>query len=177
VNNSVAFEIVKNCLDQAKNLFPFIATTPEISFSLTGTAAGKCEYQFSRNGKLKACRLNFNATAIQLNKDLFIHDTVPHEVAHFVVAQRFGNKVKPHGAEWRSICKALGGSGQRTHNLKLENRREQRRWLYRDSLGAIHQLSTIRHRRLQQGTTYRTLSSNALISRHGFISLYQAEKS
>jgi hypothetical protein len=53
--------------------------------------------------------------------------------------------------------------------LPLEKSRQQRLWLYRDSLGSQHTLTTIRHNRLQKGARYFIRASGAELNGNGFI--------
>lgn len=44
--------------------------------------------------------------------------TVTHEAAHLIVGLEGRNR-QPHGLQWQTIDKALGGTGQRCHTLEL----------------------------------------------------------
>ncbi|MFD2095656.1 SprT-like domain-containing protein [Corallincola platygyrae] len=146
--------------------FPHIT----ISFDLKGRAAGKVEYRCTLFGKMKQAHLRLNLDAYHLDKNFIESEVVPHEVAHLVCALLYPRKseVKPHGVEWKEICQILGGSGKATHALPLKKKFQQRKWLYRDSHGKEHSVSTTRHKRLQNGVQYhtRTLAS---ITKEGFI--------
>ena len=120
---------------------------PEISFDLRGMAAGQANYKENR---------------IRLNRELlgkytsdFIEQTVPHEYAHLVAYRKFGNRIRPHGKEWRSVMLALGAEPRRTHNYRVAPARKCRRFLYKcKCLGKDYQLSSIRHNRIKKGFHY-----------------------
>ncbi|RCU52723.1 hypothetical protein DU002_01800 [Corallincola holothuriorum] len=164
-------QAVISLLSCVEEHYPSVNVRPTYSFNLTGVAAGKCTTQFSLFGQLTHCHLEFNAKAIAADKAFFENETLPHEVAHFVIASLYGRSkaIRPHGPEWKRICIELGGSGARTHNLALKRSKQYRQWLYIDSNGHRHMLSTIRHRRVQSGTVYKARSSKATIEAKGFV--------
>lgn len=57
--------------------------------------------------------------------------TLRHEYAHFLVAERFGRRVKPHGAEWRAMMALLGEVPKVTHNYPVQRSRRARRIVLR----------------------------------------------
>ena len=115
----------------------------ELRFDLKGLSAG----QMVKRGRSFAIRYNLAMAAQQ--PDRFIHETVPHEVAHVVVNVCWG-RTRPHGDEWRSVMSHFGfEKASRCHEFEVEKlaSRSQRRWPYRCSC-TTHQLSTTRHNRV-----------------------------
>lgn len=168
-------EIAAHCLaliEQAKAWYPLpkkLLKNVEICCDLRGKASGKAEFYY-KFGRLSRSRLRFNLQAAQLDPDGMLSNTLPHEVAHLVV--RFLPKLfdqQPHGPHWQAICRRLGGNGQTYHQLSLTPARIYRRWHYRDTSGETHLLTTIRHRRIQQGRCYKVASTGAMIEASGWI--------
>lgn len=140
-----------------------------ITTDLRGRAAGKVEVVRRRTG-LESARLRLNLAAARLDWQEMVAETIPHEVAHLVVMslpRRFGQR--PHGPDWRQVCQTLGGKGAVRHSLPLHPARRTRLWRYLDSDGICHQLSSIRHQRLQQGGRYQVRTSGAWIEASGFV--------
>ncbi len=146
------------------------AQTTCIDTQLKGRAAGKFVYR--KLGWLSKPRLtlSFNLQAATLDPERMLGEVIPHELAHLAVALRYPNRrLRPHGPEWRALCLELGGSGEVYHRLDTTHAYRQRRWQYRDSLGALHQLTTTRHNRLQAGQRYRVNGSGAELSAAGLV--------
>jgi SprT protein len=80
-------------------------------------------------------------------------DTVPHEVAHFVVHELYGSRgIKPHGRQWRGVMEHFGADQGVTFNLDLEGvpQRQQRTHPYRCGC-RVHDVSSTRHNRVLRG--------------------------
>lgn len=106
-------KIITRCKEifaKAKELYGVDLSVVTVSFDLRGRPAGMA----SR----KAGRYYMKFNRDMLTREAFDHvynDTVPHEIAHIVCY------MKPelganHDAGWARVCRALGGSGARTHN-------------------------------------------------------------
>ena len=83
-------------------------------------------------------------------------DTVPHEVAHYIVDMRYRKRCQPHGAEWRDIMQLFGIAQPRAtsrHNLDGVPVRRQQRFHYICACQS-HEISTTRHRRILRGQQY-----------------------
>lgn len=117
-----------------------------IRFDLRGRAAG----QAGRKGLNYFMRFNKD---MMLNEgwDHLIKDTVPHELAHiicFANGSDFG-----HGLFWRRTCRELGGSGERCHTEAVTYAKG-RTYVYTSSTGYTVNLSEVKHRRIQAGSSY-----------------------
>lgn len=118
-----------------------------IDFNLRGAAAG--QYRV-RNGRPE----------IRYNPHLFaryfadnLANTVPHEVAHYIVDLVYGARnVKPHGVEWRQVMNTLGAPASRVHNYDLAGvpQRRVQRYTYACDCKK-HELSSTRHNRVLTG--------------------------
>lgn len=160
-------------LEQASNAYCLPASELsklEVSTDLRGRAAGKVEFKLSARRNIEKIRMRFNLEAANFSLEHMLEDVIPHEIAHLVVYLQNGTKTsRPHCNRWRQVCIALGGSGDVTHKLPLANARQQRRWLYQDTLGGEHSLSTVRHNRLQKGARYLLRVNGAEIAADGFV--------
>ena len=117
----------------------------DVRFDLAGSAAGMYCY------KAASRWLRFNPWVFAKDMRLHLADTVPHEVAHYAIHQRFGNRrVKPHGPEWRDLMVALGANPKATYSSDLSGVpiRKQRRHPY-ECACREHSVSTTRHNRIQ----------------------------
>ncbi|MDG6895636.1 SprT family zinc-dependent metalloprotease [Volucribacter amazonae] len=89
---------VKHCLQQAEQYFQRHFAFPQIEYKLRGLKAGVAYLQQNK--------INLNRTLLLENQQAFIHQTVPHEIAHLIVYQQFG-LVKPHGAQWQFVMQEI----------------------------------------------------------------------
>jgi predicted SprT family Zn-dependent metalloprotease len=123
-------------------------TLPDIQvrFDLRGRVAG---WAGSRGGRYF---MRFNTHMMQNAAwTHVINNTVPHELAHvicFVQGTDSG-----HGRVWARTCRALGGNGERCHSEAVTYARGDT-YVYTTSTGRTIHLSSIKHRKIQQGATY-----------------------
>lgn len=140
-------EATAECVSRAARLFEREFVAPPVRFDLSGRAAG--QYRVLRGEA--AIRYNPWIFARYFHDNLA--DTVPHEVAHFVVDQLWGlRRVRAHGREWRSVMQALGVEPRVTASFDLSGLpvRRQRRFDYHCACG-VHSLTTCRHNRVLRG--------------------------
>jgi SprT protein len=83
-----------------------------IRFDLKGRTAG------TASGRFGMYTLRFNHDMLLRELEDMRDDTVPHEIAHLVCFARreLGSN---HDRGWQRVCIALGGSGDRTHELDV----------------------------------------------------------
>jgi SprT protein len=144
-------ERVKECVEHARNLYGWFPM-PEIDFFARKTRyAGFAHYKRDSNGL--SLKVEFNQEGVDRFLDYILNDTVPHEVAH-VVCYAFPNLGSNHDRGWKQVCKALGGSSQRTHNLSLTGKKYPRPYIYTDSNGGRHEITTRMHNLMQEGRWY-----------------------
>lgn len=103
----------KTVFAKAKELYGLDMSQVGIHFDLKGRAAGMA----CRRGNQYFMRFNRD----MLTREAFDHvlnDTVPHEIAHQVC---FMNRAlgSNHDAGWARVCRALGGTGDRTHSEEV----------------------------------------------------------
>jgi len=112
----------KEVFEKAKTLYGVdISNRTTIQFNLKGRVAGMASHQgFLFNGGRMNLRFNHDMLTRgdpDLLKDM-LEDTVPHEIAHLVC---FANPLlgRDHNDGWARVCRALGGTGNRTHDNKV----------------------------------------------------------
>jgi len=122
---------------------------PRIRFDLKGATAGMACYG--------PWAIRYNLPICQDNKDTFLIDTVPHEVAHMLVHELFPYRCKPHGKEWKTVCRNIGMKEvTRCHkyDVKKHVKRHKRPYVYACDCQE-HDLTALMHRRITtQGRRY-----------------------
>jgi len=123
---------------------------PVIRFDLRGQTAGMVKYP--RGGP---ALIRYNLKLLEQNREHFLAQTLPHEVAHVVAPAKFGRRIRPHGPEWQSLMLYFGAKPKRCHNYDVSKlpTRKLKRFNYRCNC-RDHQLTSIRHNRVIRGQTY-----------------------
>lgn len=115
-----------------------------VSFDLRGHAAGEA---------CLASRLTkYNGELLTRYGESFIHEIVPHEVAHIVAESVFGGAIRPHGGEWKAVMRFFGAEPRIHHDFETTPARRLRLFAYGCACGDIHHLSARSHRRILRGT-------------------------
>lgn len=130
------------CLERAGRIYRRHFPAITVRFDLRGRAAGM--YRVRRSQR----EIRFNPYIFAKYFDEGMTQTVPHEVAHYVIDLLYGlRRVRPHGPEWRAVMQALGAEPRATGNYDLSGipLRTQRRFPYRCACPHAHQLTTRRH--------------------------------
>lgn len=148
---------VKELVQKANQLYNIQLPKVEVSFDLRGRAAGQAYRKFNRYG------VRFNRDMIMNSGyDHILNDTASHEVAHIVGF--YTGRDRAHGVYWRSVCRALGGSGERCHSEEVTYAKG-RTFYYTTSTGQVVAMSQTRHKKIQQGTVYRLRNGSGFINR------------
>lgn len=142
--------MTRRLIQQAGRHFGRYIAQPEIRFDLNGKSAGMAV--FPARGTVL---IRYNRTLLHYNGAEFLRQTVPHEAAHLVARTLFGRRIRPHGAEWRSVMAFFGAEPARCHRFEVpdQTRRRMRHFPYRCDC-QTHQLSAIRHHRSLAGVRY-----------------------
>ncbi|PVZ13788.1 MULTISPECIES: SprT family zinc-dependent metalloprotease [unclassified Pseudomonas] len=141
------FERVEHCFTQAEAFFKRPFRRPMVSLALRGQKAGVAH--------LHENKLRFNAQLYQENREDFLRQTVPHEVAHLVAHQLFGERIAPHGEEWQLIMRGVYELPPlRCHSYEVK-RRQVMRYIYRcPCQGSDFAFTAQRHAMVRQGRRY-----------------------
>lgn len=137
-------------IEKSEHHFMQAMPAVEVRFDLRGQAAGKVTFQ-----KNSAPVISYNMALLLENKERFLSQTLPHEVAHIVARTLFGTDIKPHGPEWQGVMNLFGVEANRCHDYDTSRSRVRRlqRYSYRCDCGE-YQLTSIRHFRILRGQSY-----------------------
>lgn len=141
---SIVIQKANECFDKADAFFGNRFKRSACNLKQRGRAAGTAHLQKNE--------LRFNQFMYQQNPVKFLDTVVPHEVAHIIVFQIYGNTVKPHGKEWQAVMlKVYGIRPSRTHTFDVPQQKQA--YEYRCSCQK-HQFTKQRHTRAQRGVEY-----------------------
>jgi SprT protein len=117
---------VNHFVEFANDHFNVKMELPFVRFEKRGTTAG--------TANRVSWEVNFNAGLMVDNFDLFMNDTIPHEVAHLVTDYVYGAQVKgfvrtrsgirkarreSHGKHWKSVMATFGVDPTRCHDMDV----------------------------------------------------------
>ena len=140
-------EQTRHYLQRAETLMGRSFDPIPVRFDLKGRAAGM--YKVTRRERV----IRYNPYIFSRYFDDNLADTVPHEVAHYVVDVVYGRRrIRPHGPEWRALMVQFGLQPRRTANYDLTGMpvRRHRQFPYRCACGPVS-LGARRHRSFEQG--------------------------
>ncbi len=135
-------------IQSASDIFHHQFKPINVSFNLTGMASG----MFCVKNAVPQIRYNPYIFAKHFTYSL--SNTVPHEVAHYIIYSLFGLKAaRPHGREWKDLMLQFGAEPNRTNSLNLDgiSTRRQKRHRYRCDCRE-HLISSRRHNKITDGT-------------------------
>jgi SprT protein len=142
----------RDYIRRAEQLFDREFQLPHIRFDLSGRIAGMFRVRRQQQ------EIRYNPYLFGKYFDDNLANTVPHEVAHYLVSELYGwRNVRPHGAEWKAIMCQLGAEPTVTCRYDLSGvpQRRQRRFNYSCAC-TTHALSAVRHNRVQRGQGHYT---------------------
>lgn len=137
----------RDCIARASDIYGHDFEMIPVAFDLKGRAAGMYRVR-QRPGTI---RYNPYLFAKYFADNLV--STVCHEVAHYVTDMLYGlRNIRPHGAEWQAVMRALGVEPVRAAHYDLTGIpvRTQRRHSYYCGCTS-HQLTSRRHNQLRRG--------------------------
>lgn len=148
-------DAVRACEARATERLGFRPSPVEVRFDLRGRAAG--QFRMQRDGFRRVkYRIRFNPWVFAADFSHHLAETVPHEVAHYLVALQHP-EARPHGPEWAAWMQFFGCEPRATGSYSLQGvpvRRQRRHPYACGCTGRIHPLSTTRHNRILRGTVY-----------------------
>ncbi len=145
-----AHQRTQDLLQLAEIHFGSAIPLAEIRFDLRGKAAGMVVFP-----PYKKPYIRYNAMLLQENQEDFLTQTLPHEVAHLVARTLYGNSIRPHGDEWKSVMEFFAVDAVRCHSYDTHGHlaRRLRRFTYACGCRQ-HHLTSIRHNRIKKGQNY-----------------------
>ena len=139
----------KEIFRKAETLYGVDLSHCSIRFDLKGRVGGMA----CRRGAQMYMRFNYDMMTRELGEMLNV--VAPHEIAHIVcfLKPQLGNN---HNHGWASVCRALGGSGDRTHDMDVVYGKGTT-YEYTTDRGHKVRLNERRHAHIQSGRslTYR----------------------
>lgn len=161
-NQTKCLEKIKVLKEKTRELYPSLDLPHvPISFNLRGQTAGMVRYY--KGAKIKDLRLNLDILNNPKHTDDFIAQTVPHEWAH--VIQRLlhghrdsrGQRIQPHGIEWKKIMRDLGVKIERCHSYEVTKARTVRTVDYQcQKCQKVLEFTLVRHNKcVRRGIRYR----------------------
>lgn len=119
----------------------------ELAFDLKGhSTIGQCRFLGKQH-----YRIRLHKELMEHYQDTYLHDVLPHELAHAVVIERFKGRAKPHGSEWKETLALLAEhpATKPRYTLLTQKKRRVRRFTYQCACKErTHKLSAIRHNRI-----------------------------
>lgn len=128
---------------------------PEIKFEYRkNTMAGYFKYNIAGDSVIF-----FNMYYLEEYPEYMINQTVPHEVAHYVVWDicdkdcfTRGRNNAPHGRYWKYMMRFFGVEANRCHELKTPDKIKKNKQTFVYTCGcSSHELSKVRHNSIQTG--------------------------
>ncbi|PMR70062.1 SprT family zinc-dependent metalloprotease [Halomonas heilongjiangensis] len=120
---------------------------PRVWCDLRGKSAGQAH--FGRGG------LRFNPVLLAENREAFLVEVVPHEMAHWLVQHLDdGHLARPHGREWQTVMRRLFGLEPRTTHRFDTHRASPAPHRYRCACRE-HGFTARRHALARRGHRYR----------------------
>ena len=142
--------LTRQLLYKAAEHFNIDLPYTDIRYDLSGRAAGMVVFPRTGNPTFR-----YNRLLLEQNRETFLSQTLPHEVAHLVAYVLHGRSIRPHGKEWKTVMEFFGADAVRCHNFSLENNsiKKLSRFTYACNCRR-HQLTSIRHNRILKGQSY-----------------------
>lgn len=127
--------------------------------TLYGVDMSKCGIRFDLKGRAggMACRrggqvyMRFNYDMIARETEEMVNVVVPHEIAHIVCFLK-PTLGRNHDAGWARVCRTLGGTGDRTHDMEVVYGKGTT-YEYTTDRGHKVRLNDRRHQHVQSGRT------------------------
>ncbi len=134
-------------IHRAEELFGRRFARVPVLFDLTGRTAGMFKV-VGRHGLIR-----YNPWIFGKYFEENLRDTVPHEVAHYIVHEVYPRRgIKPHGHHWKSLMAQFGADAGVTFALDLAGVPQRRQSSHRYQCGCrVHEVSSTRHNRAQRG--------------------------
>lgn len=144
---------IEQCLLKAEAFFQKKLPRPCVRFDLTGKCAGRASREYVR----------INAEHLMLEWDDMIGDTVPHEVAHFVVFNAYEKRCTPHGLEWKFVMALFGLTAKRCHSYPLA--RVDGRYVHAETARNMRVQRAIEEKKIIEALIKRTEIANDEVHR------------
>ena len=141
----------KQVYEIAQRLYGVNLNVVRIHFNLKGRVAGWAQ----QRGGIYTCRFNYDMISRGDPAALrdMLEEVVPHELAHIVCYMR-RELGRNHDAGWQRVCRALGGTGDRTHDTEVVYGKGTT-YEYTTDRGHKVRMSDRHHKKVQAGLPLR----------------------
>jgi SprT protein len=135
-------EVITEFWDKGKRMYRVDWERPVFNFKLSGRTAGRAA--------LQANLVKINEELFVRNREEFLAQTIPHEVAHLLAWRAF--KDNGHGYGWKRVMVNFGLEPRRCHNYDTsEVARRVSRYLYTCGCPGGVKVGSKHHKQLMQG--------------------------
>jgi len=148
---------VKQCVETGNRLYAMSIADIQVRFDLKGRAGGMA----CRRGNHMFMR--FNTDMITREFEEMLNVVVPHEVSHCFCFMK-PELGRNHDYGWARVCRALGGTGDRTHDMDVVYGKGIT-YEYTSSTGHAIRVNDRRHAMLQQGRTLTYRKGHGTLSK------------
>ena len=138
-------------IDKASQLFEQDFPHIEVLFDLKGRSAGM--YRVRRYRGRQEQHIRYNPWLFAKYTDDSFHNTIPHEVAHYIADKLYGMKnIRPHGKEWKMIMNQFGALPiiRADYDLSGTPQRNVRRYDYQCGCRKVR-MTAYRHNKVVRG--------------------------
>lgn len=150
---------------RAKELYGVDLSKVGIRFDLKGRVAGYACARGFLGSRTYFMRFNYDMLMrgdAEVLRDM-IEDTVPHEIAHIVCFMK-PQLGRNHDAGWASVARALGSTGNRTHDMEVVYGKGYT-YEYTTCRGVTVRIGDRHHAAVQRGQTLRFRKNKGTISK------------
>lgn len=146
---------IEHYYQKAELYFNQTFARPTVKLDLKGLSAGTATPTLNK--------LRFNKELFSNNQQHFLKQTVPHEIAHLLAFQLFGQKIRPHGKEWQQIMNNVYQlPPERCHRYSVR-RKPTTNYIYGCRCPSQHSLTIRRHNAIKKGRKYQCLRCQTIL--------------
>jgi len=154
IDTTEVFQYIQELIEMAETRYKKSMKVPTISYDLKGKVAGKA---FNKRNHIQ-----LNPVLFAHNYDDFWNNTIPHEIAHLVSYNIYGNDGFGHGPLWKGVMyNCYGIEPKRCHDYDTNvNKPKGSLYIYKCSCKE-HKITKVRHNRYYNAETNKiTLRCN-----------------
>lgn len=154
-------QVIDKCKEvfaRAKILYGVDCSKVDVRLDLTGRVGA----QAGDRGYPQSYFVRFNYDMVVRETEEMVETVVPHEIAHIVCYMR-PDLGKNHDQGWARVCRELGGTGDRTHDMDVVYSKGTT-YEYITDRGHKVRLNDRRHAIIQRGSTLKYRKGKGTVS-------------